>query len=468
MSVVSRPTSLYQFRAQKAGVGHGFGGALEGRGSTFWGPRAQPRTAVQATWKSKRPPRRSSRFWSNARAIPTGCATSPRRLDGRVLLPVLKDRPPPLRVPPELRCADLPRLDGQGDGWKVVQQLRERVGSLPAALQPVADEVDFERSTIILKSRAEEILRQPERRRRQRRTLRPAADGAFGEAPRWWKGAPATATAGGPAAGDRSGSTACAAAGARAASARSFRRRQRPEDERRSRKPAGRHRRASERFARLHAAGSERALRLKHPAVVRYRVIGRVADSDPVLSVAEFVPGPSAARQAAPHHHRRTSTGSARWPSRLAQGPRRRAPAGHRPLRDLAPDNVVVKASADLSEATLIDFGIALSRRGRCAERGVRRRSSRAAPEQFEFEGGKLEYPSIIRRPVMPPGVRGKPLQTRAAISRRRGPNWLIVPLLDIPERLRPLLTALPQPDPPTARRPWTMSCWLFADIERH
>lgn len=113
---------------------------------------------------------------------------------------------------------------------------------------------------------------------------------------------------------------------------------------------------ASERFAQLLKLEINALLRLKHPAVVQYRVFGRIADTDQFYLVTEFVPGPTL------KEWRRANTPSLdevrSVAVRLATG---LAVAAHRRgivHRDLAPDNVIV-TQGDLSESTLIDFGIA-------------------------------------------------------------------------------------------------------------
>ncbi|MFO1237430.1 MAG: protein kinase [Alphaproteobacteria bacterium] len=403
--------------------------------------------------------------WSNASRNSNWVRDVAEEAFGRgVLLPVLKDIDRPPLGFRQLRCADLRGWTGGADGLEeVVQQLRERVGGLPAAPQPVADEFDFERSTIILKSRAEESSGG-----QNAAGVSGSLSGPQPTAPsvsaKVVKGAPGR---NGPAdlrPGDEIGQyRVVRRLGAGGFGAVYEAANIHNEDERVALKLLLADIAESERFAQLLRLEANALLRLKHPAVVQYRVFGRIADSDQFYLVTEFVPGPTL------REWRRNHTPDLDQVStlavRLAQG----LAAAHRRgivHRDLAPDNVIVM-SEDLSEATLIDFGIARLAEGDALGGAFAGKFSYAAPEQFEFEGGKLG-PSIDIYAfglLIAAFVRGKPLDMGRDIEAARAKRLIVPPLDDIPERLRPLLTALLQPDP--ADRPQAMDdvARLFAGL---
>ncbi len=381
-----------------------------------------------------------------------------------VLLPVLKDvEKPPLGFR-QLRCADLRNWTSGADGLEeVIAQLRGRVGAVaPAiALPPESsrpsegEELDFERSTIIMKSQADE----PSRAQPTQPSV--GLSGSVGGV----SGAPSTSEklvsvrmrGGGPGdlqPGDEIGQyrivrrLGAGGFGAVYEAANIHN-----EDERVALKLLLADVAASERFAQLLKLEANALLRLKHPAVVQYRVFGRIADSDQFYLVTEFVPGPTL------RDWRRANTPSLddirTVAVRLSQG----LAAAHRRgivHRDLAPDNVIVW-QGDLAESTLIDFGIA--RMGDVDSLGgaFAGKFSYAAPEQFAFDGGKLG-PSIDIYAfglLMAAFHRGKPLDMGRDIEAAKAKRVGVPPLDELPPPLARVLTQLLQPDP--ADRPQNM-----------
>lgn len=381
-----------------------------------------------------------------------------------VLLPVLKDvEKPPLGFR-QLRCADLRNWTSGAEGLEeVIAQLRGRVGAvvpdvpLPAepSQPPEGEELDFERSTIIMKSQADE----PSRAQPTQPSV--GLSGSVGGV----SGAPSTSEklvsvrmrGGGPGdlrPGDEIGQyrivrrLGAGGFGAVYEAANIHN-----EDERVALKLLLADVAASERFAQLLKLEANALLRLKHPAVVQYRVFGRIADSDQFYLVTEFVPGPTL------REWRRANTPSLddirTVAVRLAQG----LAAAHRRgivHRDLAPDNVIVW-QGDLAESTLIDFGIA--RMGDVDSLGgaFAGKFSYAAPEQFAFDGGKLG-PSIDIYAfglLMAAFHRGKPLDMGRDIEAAKAKRVGVPPLDELPPPLARVLTQLLQPDP--ADRPQTM-----------
>ena len=406
--------------------------------------------------------------WSNASRNSNWVRDVAEEAFGRgVLLPVLKDIDRPPLGFRQLRCADLRSWTGGADGLdEVLQQLRARVGGEAAG--PVApllppDEFDFERSTIILKSRVED----PSGGQRSGgpsgalsggQPTAPSVSAKVVSAPQGRNG-PADLRP-----GDEIGQyRVVRRLGAGGFGAVYEAANIHNEDERVALKLLLADIAESERFAQLLRLEANALLRLKHPAVVQYRVFGRIADTDQFYLVTEFVPGPTL-RDWRRAHTPDLDQGRT-LARRLAQGPAA-APRRRTLPPDPAPDNVIVM-SDDLSEATLIDFGIARLAEGDTLGGAFAGKFSYAAPEQFEFEGGKLG-PSIDIYAfglLIAAFVRGKPIDMGRDMESARAKRLMVPPLEDIPERLRPILTAILQPDP--ADRPQSMDevAQIFAGL---
>lgn len=380
-----------------------------------------------------------------------------------VLLPVLKDvERPPLGFR-QLRCADLRTwASGTAGLEEVIVQLRGRVGAAAPAIdlprevsQPSdAEELDFERSTIVMKS---DVVEPSQATPPTQPSVAPST-GASGAPSTSEKLVSVRLRGGGPGdlrPGDEVGQyrivrrLGAGGFGAVYEAANIHN-----EDERVALKLLLADVAASERFAQLLKLEANALLRLKHPAVVQYRVFGRIADSDQFYLVTEFVPGPTL------REWRRSNTPTLdevrAVAVRLATG----LAAAHRRgivHRDLAPDNVIV-TQGDLSESTLIDFGIA--RMGGEADAlggAFAGKFSYAAPEQFAFDVGKLG-PSIDIYAfglLMAAFARGKPLDMGRDIEAAKAKRLAVPPLDDVPAALVPVLTQLLQPDP--ADRPRDM-----------
>ena len=389
-------------------------------------------------------------------------------LDRGSLLPVLKDVDRPPLGFRQMRSADLRAWTGAASPeWlELVSQLHGRIGAAQAPA-PQSDggtpesEIDFERSTIILKSRADE----------QSAVSNVSAVSAIQPSV-----APSQALSGGTSASSSSKFVTAATTryaapgdlrmGDEVGQYRIVRRlgaggfgavyeaaNIHNEDERVAMKLLLADVAASERFAQLLKLEANALLRLKHPAVVQYRVFGRIADTDQFYLVTEFVPGPTLRdwrRKAVP-----TIAQVKMLAVRLAQG----LAAAHRRgivHRDLAPDNVIV-TSDDLSESTLIDFGIARLGDGDALGGAFAGKFSYAAPEQFEFDTLRLG-PSIDIYAfglLIAAFVRGRPIDMGRDLEAAKAKRRSIPDLSDIPPLLRPALTALLQIDP--AARPRNM-----------
>lgn len=380
-----------------------------------------------------------------------------------LLLPVLKDVDKPPLGFRQLRCADLRTWTSGAAGLgEVIVQLRGRVGA--AAPQPVspvepsqpsdAEELDFERSTIVMKS----DLVEPSRGTAATQPSTGMISGVSGAPSTSEKLVSVRLRGGGPGdllPGDEVGQyrivrrLGAGGFGAVYEAANIHN-----EDERVALKLLLADVAASERFAQLLKLEANALLRLKHPAVVQYRVFGRIADSDQFYLVTEFVPGPTL------REWRRANTPSLdevrSVAVRLASG---LAAAHKRGIvhRDLAPDNVIV-TQGDLSESTLIDFGIA--RMGGEADAlggAFAGKFSYAAPEQFAFDGTKLG-PSIDIYAfglLMAAFARGKPLDMGRDVEAAKAKRLQVPALDDLPPAMVPVLTRLLQPDP--ADRPQDM-----------
>ncbi|BCW88811.1 Serine/threonine-protein kinase PknD [Alphaproteobacteria bacterium SO-S41] len=380
--------------------------------------------------------------------------------DRGVLLPVLKDIDRPPLGFRQLRCADLRDWAGGPEGLdEIVGQLRERVGLAPApAAAPTGDELDFERSTIILKSRIQDFsvghtpsggVSKPAVSEGPSASTAPSSSAKLVTAFSPGRGGPGDLRP-----GDEIGQyRVVRRLGAGGFGAVYEAANIHNEDERVALKLLLADIAESERFAQLLKLEANALLRLKHPAVVQYRVFGRIADTDQFYLVTEFVPGPTLRdwRKA----HTPTVDEARTLAMRLAQG----LAAAHRRgivHRDLAPDNVIV-TSDDLSEATLIDFGIARLAEGDALGGAFAGKFSYAAPEQFDADGGRLG-PSIDIYAfglLMAAFVRGKPIDMGRDMEAARAKRHAVPPLDDIPLPLRPALTKLLQPDP--VDRPQTM-----------
>jgi len=382
--------------------------------------------------------------------------------DRGVLLPVLKDVDRPPLGFRQLRCADLRSWTaGQAGLEEVIGQLRGRVGAaiapeLPAtrskeASQPSeGDELDFERSTIVMKGEVEELS--------GHRPTQPSVGGVSGARSGGVSGTPSVSEkvvsarlrGGGPGdlrQGDEVGQyrivrrLGAGGFGAVYEAANIHN-----EDERVALKLLLPDVAASERFAQLLKLEANALLRLKHPAVVQYRVFGRIAETDQFYLVTEFVPGPTL------RDWRRTNTPTLddirSVAVRLASG----LAAAHRRgivHRDLAPDNVIV-TQGDLSEATLIDFGIARMGEGDALGGAFAGKFSYAAPEQFAFDTTRLG-PSIDIYAfglLMAAFARGKPLDMGRDIEAAKAKRIGVPPLDDVPAALALVLTEILQPLP--------------------
>ncbi len=389
--------------------------------------------------------------------------------DRGVLLPVLKDVDRPPLGFRQLRCADLRSWTAGPAGLEeVIGQLRGRVGAAiapempPARSQDVSepsagDELDFERSTIVMKSEVDEAS--------GHRPTQPSVGGLSGPPTGGVSGIPSVSEkvvsarlrGGGPGdlrQGDEVGQyrivrrLGAGGFGAVYEAANIHN-----EDERVALKLLLPDVAASERFAQLLKLEANALLRLKHPAVVQYRVFGRIADTDQFYLVTEFVPGPTL------RDWRRSNTPSLddirSVAVRLASG---LAAAHKRGIvhRDLAPDNVIV-TQGDLSEATLIDFGIARMGEGDALGGAFAGKFSYAAPEQFAFDTTRLG-PSIDIYAfglLMAAFARGKPLDMGRDVEAAKAKRLGVPPLEDIPPPLALVLTQILQPDP--ADRPVDM-----------
>lgn len=379
-----------------------------------------------------------------------------------VLLPVLKDvERPPLGFR-QLRCADLrawgPGLPGLEE---VVGQLRGRVGAAVVPDLPPAhvaepshapsDEVDFERSTIVMKGDAEELS--------GHKPTQPSVGGVSGAVSGSGisigpstseKIVSARLRGGGPGdlrPGDEVGQyrivrrLGAGGFGAVYEAANIHN-----EDERVALKLLLPDVAASERFAQLLKLEANALLRLKHPAVVQYRVFGRISETDQFYLVTEFVPGPTLRdwRKANAPTLDQVRTVAVRLAGGLAAAHRRGIVH-----RDLAPDNVIV-TQGDLSEATLIDFGIARMGEGDALGGAFAGKFSYAAPEQFAFDATRLG-PSIDIYAfglLMAAFARGKPLDMGRDVEAAKARRESVPELENVPAPLAQVLTQLLQPDP--------------------
>lgn len=376
-------------------------------------------------------------------------------IDRGTLVPVLKDVDRPPIGFRQLRSADLrPWSGGRTGVEELIAQLQSRLAGQQAQPISAEQELDFERSTIILRDRSTE-------------KSGPAVSVGLGPAASAVSQAsyhsepsapiPAKVRASGVAdmrAGDEIGQYRIVRRlGAGGFGAVYEASNIHNEDERVALKLLLADVAASERFAQLLKLEANALLRLKHPAVVQYRVFGRIADTEQFYLVTEFVPGPTLRDWR--RSHTPTLDEIKQLAARLSQG----LAAAHRRgivHRDLAPDNVIVTLG-DLSEATLIDFGIARTGETDALGGAFAGKFSYAAPEQFEFDTGRLG-PSIdiYAFGLLIAGfARGRPIDMGRDIEAAKAKRVGVPPLDGVPPALHGVLTALLQPDP--AARPQTM-----------
>lgn len=188
--------------------------------------------------------------------------------------------------------------------------------------------------------------------------------------------------------------------------------------------------------------------KIRHPAIVSYE--GASADaSGRLYLVMDFVEGPSLAQIVA--HQPLTPTQVQALRRRLADG----LQAAHEQNvvhRDLSPDNIILRGG-DLSQATIIDFGIA--RRTDVGKTSVIGQSfagkiEYAAPEQFGMFSGVADARSDIYTLalVLVAASLGRPLDmgisAMAAIQARQK----VPDLAQVPASLRPGLARMLAPDP--------------------
>ena len=188
--------------------------------------------------------------------------------------------------------------------------------------------------------------------------------------------------------------------------------------------------------------------KIRHPAIVSYE--GASADaSGRLYLVMDFVEGPSLAQIVA--HQPLTPMQVQALRRRLADG----LQAAHEQNvvhRDLSPDNIILRGG-DLSQATIIDFGIA--RRTDVGKTSVIGQSfagkiEYAAPEQFGMFSGVADARSDIYTLglVLVAASLGRPLDmgisAMAAIQARQK----VPDLAQVPPVLRPGLARMLAPDP--------------------
>lgn len=202
----------------------------------------------------------------------------------------------------------------------------------------------------------------------------------------------------------------------------------------------------SDTFAQLLKLEANALLRLKHPAVVQYRVFGRMADSDQFFLVTEYVPGPTL------REWRRADVPTLDDVRTLAMRLAHGLAAAHRRgivHRDLAPDNVIVMNN-DIAEATLIDFGIAKLAEGDALANAFAGKFSYAAPEQLHDDASRVGAAADIYSfgLLIAAFVRGRTADMGQCIESARAARLAVPPLDDLPAPLQPILAQLLQPDP--------------------
>ncbi|HEX2890143.1 serine/threonine-protein kinase [Vineibacter terrae] len=202
--------------------------------------------------------------------------------------------------------------------------------------------------------------------------------------------------------------------------------------------------------------------KIRHPAVVSYE--GASADSAGRLYlVMDFVAGPSLAQLVARQPLSPAQVRALR--RRVAEG----LQAAHEQNvvhRDLSPDNVILR-DGDLSQATIIDFGIA--RRTDIGKTSVIGQSfagkiEYAAPEQFGMFTGKADARSDVYTLglVLVACSLGGPLDMGASAMAAIEARMKVPDLSQVSPELRPGLAGMLEPDP--ARRPQSMRDVLALD----
>ncbi len=198
-----------------------------------------------------------------------------------------------------------------------------------------------------------------------------------------------------------------------------------------------------ERFAAALREEARALAGIRHPAVVQYRTSGPAGAEGEFFLATDFVEGPTLGawrRGATPAEHE-----IAGLAARLARGLAAAHAAGviH---RDLSPDNVILRGGR-LSEATLIDFGIAKGKGFDPFGDVFAGKLSYAAPEQFSAEGEIGPWTDVYGLGLLLAAVaRGSRLDMgrtfEQALERRRGaPDLAGVPP-EIARRLAPMLEA--------------------------
>lgn len=205
--------------------------------------------------------------------------------------------------------------------------------------------------------------------------------------------------------------------------------------------------RNDDKIAQLFEEEARLLLRVRHDAIVGCNALLRDTDGRQMI-LLELIEGPSLSQRL-----RRMPLGQGdllRLIERIGGGLKALHQAGivH---QDLSPDNILLPDD-DLARAKIIDFGVARSLHLTGTEVGIdfAGKYSFAAPEQVGLHGGKVGPASDIYAfgLTLLAAARGEKLpmgQTaeEAAAARRK------IPALDrVPERLRPILARMLEPDP--------------------
>jgi serine/threonine protein kinase len=220
-----------------------------------------------------------------------------------------------------------------------------------------------------------------------------------------------------------------------------------------------------ERFDKMLLDEANALMRVRHDAVVPYRTYGRVGAEGAYYLVLEFIDGDPLND----FYRRRKLTEAELFAlgRRLASG----LEASHKEglvHRDLSPDNILLPQS-QLSDATIIDFGIAkVGDFEEASDAQFAGKLSYAAPEQFE-RGGRIGpwTDAYSLGLVLLAASRGGPVSMGKDLDTARAARRAVPPLEGSPDRLVPVLTRLLQPD--SRERPQTMGevIRLFDEAER-
>jgi len=200
-----------------------------------------------------------------------------------------------------------------------------------------------------------------------------------------------------------------------------------------------------------------RTLRLLHDdAIVRYYNYVHDRDLDRYFLVMEFIDGIPLSDHIRQYGALPVDAGRTLL-TRLAKG-LAKAHAKGVVHRDLSPDNVML-ASGIISEARLIDFGIAKSQtiaEGTIAGQFAGK-FKYVAPEQLGHFGGEMGPAVDIYglALLMAAALRGKPLDMGGSIVEAVEARRSIPDLSQVPAEFRPLLSHMLEPDP--KQRPGTM-----------